>query len=43
MALAIEPRYSFEHDTTFNWRDLRLVLARSWFALTLAGSLPVFS
>ena len=35
MALVFEPRYSFEHDTAFDWRDLRLVLARSWFALTL--------
>ncbi len=34
MALSFEPRYSFEHDTAFNWRDLRLILARSWFALT---------
>jgi tetratricopeptide (TPR) repeat protein len=32
-ALAVEPGYVFAHDATLDWRDLRLVLAHSLFAL----------
>ena len=32
-ALTIEPGFTFGHDTTFDWRDLRLILAQSYFAL----------
>ena len=32
-ALGIDTNYAFEHDTSLNWQDLRLILAQSHFAL----------
>jgi tetratricopeptide (TPR) repeat protein len=32
-ALLIEPRYQFTHDSSFDWRDLRLIIAQSRFGL----------
>jgi tetratricopeptide (TPR) repeat protein len=32
-ALAMEPRYRFAHDESFDWQDLRLLKAQSHFAL----------
>jgi tetratricopeptide (TPR) repeat protein len=32
-ALALDRRYIFEHDTTFDWRDLHLIMAQSQFGL----------
>jgi tetratricopeptide (TPR) repeat protein len=34
-ALAIDPGYVFTHDTTFDWYDLRLIRAHSYFELAL--------
>jgi tetratricopeptide (TPR) repeat protein len=33
-ALALERRYVFEHDQTFDWHDLHLIMAQSYFGLT---------
>ena len=33
-ALAIDPDYVFEHDPTFDWKDLRLILAQSYYGLS---------
>jgi hypothetical protein len=33
-ALCINPRYVFSHDTTFDWHDLRLILAHCYFELS---------
>lgn len=32
-ALALDRRYIFEHDGDFDWRDLHLIMAQSFFAL----------
>jgi tetratricopeptide (TPR) repeat protein len=32
-ALGIDPNYVFAHDTALDWKDLRLILAQSHFAL----------
>ena len=32
-ALARDPDYVFTHDTTFDWKDLRLIMAQSYFHL----------
>lgn len=32
-ALSLDRRYSFGHDTTFDWRDLHLIMAQSHFGL----------
>jgi len=31
-ALSIDSDYTFEHDTELDWRDVRLILAQSYFA-----------
>ena len=33
-ALSLERRYIFEHDETFDWHDLHLIMAQSYFALS---------
>lgn len=33
-ALARDPRYIFSHDMAFDWRDLRLIMAQSHYALS---------
>ena len=32
-ALSLERRYVFEHDTTFDWHDLHLIMAQSRFGM----------
>jgi tetratricopeptide (TPR) repeat protein len=32
-ALSLDRRYVFDHDTTFDWRDLHLIMAQSHFGL----------
>ncbi|MBM3319482.1 MAG: tetratricopeptide repeat protein [Candidatus Eisenbacteria bacterium] len=32
-ALSAAPTYQFSHDTSFDWRDLRLIMAQCYFAL----------
>jgi tetratricopeptide (TPR) repeat protein len=32
-ALALDPDYAFDHDPTFDWHDLRLILAQSLIGL----------
>jgi tetratricopeptide (TPR) repeat protein len=32
-ALAMAPAYSFSHDTSFDWRDLHLIMAQSHYGL----------
>jgi tetratricopeptide (TPR) repeat protein len=32
-ALAMEARYSFSHDTSFDWHDLHLIMAQSHYGL----------
>jgi tetratricopeptide (TPR) repeat protein len=32
-ALRRDPRFVFEHDPTLDWRDLRLIMAQSYFAM----------
>jgi tetratricopeptide (TPR) repeat protein len=34
-ALSLDRRYIFEHDTTFDWHDLHLIMAQSQFGLGL--------
>jgi hypothetical protein len=34
-ALTISAAYVFPHDTTFDWRDLRLIRAHSYFELAM--------
>lgn len=36
-ALRVSLRYVFPHDTTLGWRDLRLILAQSYFGLRRYG------